>query len=131
MREPAGVAELRELIDSYGDLTDAALQACLRRDSETFSALIDARDVLTSRIGEVTRELDDRRARGTPLTRLTPVQSGLARIGELDRELLGAATKWRDETGRELRQLGRDERALAAYSAPAATGDRAIIDFTR
>ncbi|MGQ0766232.1 MAG: hypothetical protein ACT4OZ_11255 [Gemmatimonadota bacterium] len=130
MNEQAAVAELRELIDSYQGLTCVALQACLRRDDETLHSLLDAREVVTSRVGAITGAIERGRSRGLSL-RLTPIHAALARLGELDRELNIAATTWRDETGDELRKLGREERAVAAYGVPRTAEGRATVDFTR
>jgi hypothetical protein len=129
--------ELRELVERYSELTETALHACAALDDGTFTAALDARELITSRVCQLTREMAADRpvARGLPPRAddqvLAPVQTALVRAQHLDDELVQGARRWRASLGDQLDRLHHDERAATAYATGLAPLPSGGLDVTR
>jgi hypothetical protein len=128
-------AELRELVERYGELTRTALGACHDLDEATFNAVLDARDLITARVGEVTREVGklgprQRGARPEIDRLMGTIKQALLTAQRLDDQLQAEAVAWRRSIGEELGRMSRTTRGGAAYGRPSGTGSP-VLDLTR
>lgn len=134
------VREQATILLDLSALSERQAEAIAGRDADTLEDVLDRRQTLIARLGDVAGELADR---ATELQKLTA--AGDAQGERAARDLAEASRLWsqlaardaddladlrrqRDELARELAAVGKTERAKGAYGAAATSGGAIFQD---
>ncbi|XVJ59063.1 MAG: hypothetical protein HEQ23_06550 [Tepidisphaera sp.] len=128
------VREQATILLDLSTLSERQAEAIASRDADRLDDVLDRRQTLITRLGEVAGELADR---SNELERLTARGDGLAeraardlaeasrlwsQLAARDADDLADLRRQRDDLARELAAVGKTERAKGAYGAPASGG---------
>ena len=131
-------AELHSVIERFNALSECAIRAVGAGDEIALAAALDARDLLTKRVGTLSAALSAvRRAAPDLETRkvidalLHPAQCSAHTAASLNAHLTARAKSARDDIRAQLDRLTHDDAARAAYSSAAFRGDDQHFDIIR